>query len=51
VLGRYHAPARQPAADNRLTAIVEAYNQAAGTALARIVADTSALLAKESEAR
>jgi ABC-type uncharacterized transport system auxiliary subunit len=50
VLGRLEADERQPAADNRLTAIVEAYNQAAGTALARIVADTSALLAKESGA-
>jgi len=51
VLGRLEAEERQPAADNRLTAIVEAYNQAAGTALARIVADTQVLLAKESEAR
>jgi len=50
VLGRLEADERQPAADNRLTAIVEAYNHAAGTALARIVADTSALLAKESGA-
>jgi len=51
VLGRFEADERQAAADNRLTAIVEAYNQAAGTALAKIVADTSALLAQEPEAR
>jgi ABC-type uncharacterized transport system auxiliary subunit len=51
VLGRLEAEERQAAADNRLTAIVEAYNHAAGTALARIVADTQALLATESETR
>jgi ABC-type uncharacterized transport system auxiliary subunit len=40
VLGQFDADARQPAADNRLTAIVGAYNRAADTALAKIVADT-----------
>jgi ABC-type uncharacterized transport system auxiliary subunit len=40
VLGQFDADARQPAADNRLTAIVDAYNRAADTALAKIVADT-----------
>jgi cholesterol transport system auxiliary component len=44
VLGQFEADARQPATDNRLAAIVEAYNQAADTALAKIVADTAETL-------
>jgi len=51
VLGRFEADVRQPAAENRLTAIVEAYNQAADTALAKIVADTTATLNRTSERR
>jgi len=43
VLGRFEADERTSAADNRLTAIVEAYNQAVGAALAKIVADTQTL--------
>jgi cholesterol transport system auxiliary component len=44
ILGRFEADVRQPATDNRLTAIVAAYNAAAGTALAKIVDDTTAAL-------
>ncbi len=51
VLGRFEADVRQPAAENRLTAIVEAYNQAADTALAKIVADTTATLNRSLERR
>jgi len=40
VLNRFEASATQEAADNRLTAIVAAYELAAGAALAEIVADT-----------
>ena len=44
VLGRFEADVRRPAADNRLTAIVEAYNHAADAALAHLVAETTAAL-------
>jgi len=44
ILARFEADARRPAAANRVTAIVEAYNQAADEALAQIVADTVAAL-------
>jgi len=44
ILARFEADARRPAAANRVTAIVEAYNQAAEEALAQIVADTVAAL-------
>jgi cholesterol transport system auxiliary component len=40
VLGQFQAEARQRASDNRLTAIVAAYNQAADQALATLAADT-----------
>ena len=40
VLGQFEADVREPAADNRLTAIVQAYNRAASAALGRIVDDT-----------
>jgi ABC-type uncharacterized transport system auxiliary subunit len=40
VLGRFEADEHQAAAENRLTAIVEAFNQAADRALAKGVADT-----------
>lgn len=51
VIGRFVADTRQPAADNRLGAIVEAYNQAANTALARIAADTAETLSRDLERR
>ncbi len=44
ILGQFEAGDRQRAADNRLTAIVEAYNRAADNALGRIVADTTETL-------
>jgi cholesterol transport system auxiliary component len=44
VLGHFEANERRPAAENRLSAIVEAYDQAADAALAHLVAETSAAL-------
>lgn len=41
LLGQFDADERQPATDDRLRAIVEAYNQAADTALAAIVGATT----------
>jgi len=49
ILAQFEADDRQPAADNRLTAIVEAYNRAADTALAQIVADTTRALSETLE--
>jgi cholesterol transport system auxiliary component len=40
VIGQYTADSRQPATDNRLSAIVAAYNQAVDAVLSKIVADT-----------
>ena len=51
IMGQFVADAREPAAENRLGAIVDAYARAADTALAQIAADVSATLAKNSEAR
>ena len=51
VLGLFDADRRQPAAQNRLTAIVEAYNQAVDAALGQIVDDTVATLNRSSEPR
>jgi cholesterol transport system auxiliary component len=51
VLGRFEADARQPAADNRLGPIVEAYNQAANTALGQIAADAAETLTRNLERR
>jgi ABC-type uncharacterized transport system auxiliary subunit len=45
------APRRLPATDTRLTAIIDAYNAAAGTALAEIVEDTAATLTRSLEGR
>jgi ABC-type uncharacterized transport system auxiliary subunit len=45
VLGRFEAAAQQTATDNRLSAIVEAYNRSAGEALAQLVSQCSAILA------
>jgi cholesterol transport system auxiliary component len=44
ILGSFTAAARQTAADNRLTAIVEAYERAVNSALAEIVGGTSRAL-------
>jgi len=44
ILGSFTAAARQTAADNRLTAIVEAYERAVNSALAEIVEGTSRTL-------
>ncbi len=51
ILGRFEAESRQPAAENRLTAIVEAYGRAADAALAEIAVRTDETLAKASETR
>jgi cholesterol transport system auxiliary component len=51
ILGQFEASAQQPAAENRLSAIVEAYARAADAALAQIVADVDATLGRTSEAR
>ncbi|HEY1315347.1 MAG TPA: ABC-type transport auxiliary lipoprotein family protein [Steroidobacteraceae bacterium] len=49
ILGRFEADALKPAAQNRLTAIVDAYAQAADAALGEIVAAAAAVLAKNSQ--
>jgi len=51
IMGQFAADAQQAAAENRLGAVVDAYARAADAALAEIVADVSATLAKNSEAR
>jgi cholesterol transport system auxiliary component len=51
ILGQFDASAEQPAADNRLTAIVDAYSRAADAALTEIVAHVDQTLARASEAR
>jgi ABC-type uncharacterized transport system auxiliary subunit len=51
VLGRFEANERQRAADNRLGAIVEAYNQAADAALTHLVAETTETLSRNLERR
>jgi ABC-type uncharacterized transport system auxiliary subunit len=51
ILGQFEANTQQPAAANRLTAIVDAYARAADTALAEIVAHAGETLAKISEPR
>lgn len=50
VLGRFVANAQQQAAENRLTAIVDAYARAAQAALADIIAHADEVLAKPAEA-
>jgi ABC-type uncharacterized transport system auxiliary subunit len=40
VIGQFEAEVREPARENRLTAIVDAYDRAASAALGKIVADT-----------
>ena len=44
VLGHFEANERRPAAENRVAAIVEAYDQAVDAALAHLVVETSAVL-------
>ena len=51
ILGQFAANARQPAAENRLSAIVDAFAHAADAALTQIVAQADETLAKTSEAR
>lgn len=51
VLGSFTAGARQTAADNRLTAIVDAYERAVNSALTEIVGDTSRTLTEALEHR
>ncbi len=51
ILGQFVANAQQPAAENRLTAIVDAFAHAADAALAEIAAHADETLARTSEAR
>ncbi len=51
VLARFEGEARQRATENRLTAVIAAYNQAAETALAQIVSGTAETLSRTSEGR
>jgi len=51
ILGQFMANAQQPAAENRLTAIVDAFAHAADAALAEIAARADETLAKTSETR
>ena len=50
ILGRFAADARETASDNRVSAIVDAYERAADAALAQIVASTSRALTDSLEA-
>jgi ABC-type uncharacterized transport system auxiliary subunit len=49
VLGSFEATALETAGENRLSAIVDAYERAADAALGEIVADTTRTLAKEAD--
>jgi cholesterol transport system auxiliary component len=51
ILGQFAAGARQPAAENRLSSIVDAFAHAADASLAEIVTHAGEMLAKTSEAR
>jgi cholesterol transport system auxiliary component len=51
LLGEFDAEARQPAADNRLTAVVAAYNQATDATLARVVAESTEIVRRNPETR
>ena len=51
ILGQFVANVQRPAAENRLTAIIDAYEHAADAALAEIAAHADETLAKISEAR
>lgn len=50
IVGQFTANAQQPATENRLTAIVDAYAHAADAAMGEIVAQAGDTLAKSSEA-
>jgi ABC-type uncharacterized transport system auxiliary subunit len=50
ILGQFTASAQQPAAENRLTAIIDAYAHAADAALAEIVTQVADTLTKDSQA-
>ena len=51
IIARFEASARQPAAANRLSAIVDAYDRAANEALMQIAAGCAAALAPDSKTR
>lgn len=51
VQGRFEADARRPASANRVTAIVEAYDQAVEEALAQVVSATADALGRSAELR
>jgi ABC-type uncharacterized transport system auxiliary subunit len=51
ILGSFTAEDRQTATDNRLTAIVDAYERAVNSALAEIVGSTSRTLTENLEHR
>jgi cholesterol transport system auxiliary component len=51
LLGDIDVETRQRAANNRLTAVIDAYNQAADQALGKIVAETSETLRRNLESR
>ncbi len=51
IIGQFAATARQPAAENRLNAIVDAYAHAADAAMSQIVAYAADTFTKISEAR
>jgi ABC-type uncharacterized transport system auxiliary subunit len=51
ILGQFEANAQQPAVENRLSAIIDAYEHAADAALREIVVHADETLAKISEAR
>jgi cholesterol transport system auxiliary component len=51
ILGQFIANAREPAGENRMGSIVDAYARAADAAMAQIVAQAAGALARISEAR
>jgi cholesterol transport system auxiliary component len=51
ILGQFEARAQQPAAENRLSAIVDAYARAADAAMVQLVADVDETLGNASKAR
>jgi cholesterol transport system auxiliary component len=51
LLGQVDAETRQQAASNRLTAVVEAYNQAVDQALSKVVAETTGTVRRNLESR
>jgi cholesterol transport system auxiliary component len=47
IIGQFDAEARQPASDNRLTAVVKAYNDAVDSALGKIAAEAADAVSKD----